>query len=276
MWPEASTLSIVPCVILLNMSALLEKLHLTSKSTKSPTKEPDAESLKELRKKYDDAEQGHVFHYYDELDKSGKAALYSQLSDIDPERVNEIVKDVLHPQKADKDDTPAKPEPLPESACASIIDSNASDVESWERYGLQQIAENKVGVVLMAGGQGTRLGSSAPKGCYNIGLPSEKSLFQLQAERIIRIQALAAQVHAKSTAVVPWYIMTSGPTRAPTEAFFQKNNYFGLQKENVLFFEQGVLPCVSNDGKILLEDKSKVHVLMHTSALTDVQGICCS
>jgi len=54
--------------------------------------------------------------------------------------------------------------------------------------------------------------------------------------------------------------MTSGPTRGPTEEYFQKKNYFGLKKENIIIFEQGVLPCISNGGKILLESKSKVAV----------------
>jgi len=151
-------------------------------------------------------------------------------------------------------------EPLPESATASILDSPGSSIQSWHDSGLDLIGKDEVAVVLMAGGQGTRLGSSAPKGCFDVGLPSKKSLFQLQAERILKVQELAAKKASKSEAVVPWYVMTSGPTRAPTQQFFEEHNYFGLKKENVLFFEQGVLPCISNDGKILLESKSKVAV----------------
>ncbi|QPG96089.1 hypothetical protein C2857_003147 [Epichloe festucae Fl1] len=240
------------------MDKVKEVLHVGSKSKDGKPSEPSAEALADLKAKYTEAGQEHVLNFYDSLNSQDKAALYDQLSGFNPAYINEITKRALGETKSDSPDTL---EPLPESAQASILDSSADDIKKWYGSGLDLIGNNKVAVVLMAGGQGTRLGSSAPKGCYDIGLPSHKSLFQIQAQRIRKIQELAAKkVGADSSVVVPWYIMTSGPTRRPTEQFFEENNYFGLDKANIKIFEQGVLPCISDQGKILLESKGKVAV----------------
>ncbi|RPA98647.1 nucleotide-diphospho-sugar transferase [Choiromyces venosus 120613-1] len=219
--------------------------------------EPSPEAVEELKAKFGSVGQDHVFTFYNDLSVSEKAALFEQLSNMHPQRISVITKEALSPPPPAE--TP-KVEPLPEDATASIMDSAESDINGWYENGLKLIGQNEVAVVLMAGGQGTRLGSSAPKGCFDVGLPSKKSLFQLQAERIYKVQELGWKKAGNAKAVVPWYIMTSGPTRGPTEKFFQENNFFGLSKENVTFFEQGVLPCISNEGKIILESKSKVAV----------------
>ncbi|OAA62759.1 UTP-glucose-1-phosphate uridylyltransferase [Niveomyces insectorum RCEF 264] len=218
----------------------------------------------QLRAQYAAAGQDQVFAFYDHLPPADQAALVQQLAGFDPHRISALAKAALHPASADvAADTSLAP--LPDSATASLLDASPADVDTWYRAGLDLIARNQVAVVLMAGGQGTRLGSTAPKGCFDIGLPSHKSLFQIQAERIRRLQTLAGgqqhqQQQQQQPVVIPWYIMTSGPTRAATEAFFVANGYFGLDPSNVVFFEQGVLPCLSLDGRILLETPGRVAV----------------
>ncbi|ROV99325.1 hypothetical protein VSDG_03894 [Cytospora chrysosperma] len=243
------------------MEAIKQTLHIGTTATGAPPRVPSSEEVAALKQKYEKAGQEQVFTFYDSLSKDEQAHLYQQLAGFDPDYINTITHKALNPPQAD--DKKVELEPLPESATASIMDSDPKDLEKWYKSGLELTSQNKVAVVLMAGGQGTRLGSSAPKGCFDIGLPSHKSLFQIQAERIRRLQILAhkhAGLPAEQKVVVPWYVMTSGPTRGPTEAFFEENKYFGLEKENVMIFEQGVLPCISNDGKILLESKGKVAV----------------
>ncbi|KAI4216471.1 MAG: hypothetical protein LQ351_000960 [Letrouitia transgressa] len=238
---------------------ILEKLHITGGDSGGvPAKEPTEQELKELRETYTEAEQSHVLAFYDDLTVTEKAGLYESLKSITPQSVNDITQKAL--SFAQNKDEDIQLEPLPEAATASILDSKDDDIQSWYTRGLGLVAEGQVAVVLMAGGQGTRLGSLAPKGCFDIGLPSGKSLFQIQAERIWKVQQLAERESGKKDISIPWYIMTSGPTRKPTEQFFSENKYFGLRSDDVTIFEQGVLPCVSNDGKILLETKSKVAV----------------
>ncbi|OSD03311.1 nucleotide-diphospho-sugar transferase [Trametes coccinea BRFM310] len=219
-------------------------------------------SVDALRQRYEAAGQGHLFAFWDDLSESERQHLRAQLEALDIERVNRIYNRAVSSEKELKENAGKENiEPLPEDATDSVIGLPEKQRE-WREIGLQAIARGEVGVLLMAGGQGTRLGSSAPKGCYDIGLPSHKSLFQYQAERIARLQKVAEEAAGKpaGSVVIPWYVMTSGPTRQVTEAFFKQHNYFGLDPKNVIFFEQGTLPCLTMDGKVLLETRSRVAV----------------
>ncbi|EEQ86774.1 hypothetical protein RJZ56_006160 [Blastomyces dermatitidis] len=237
-----------------------DHLHIGAKEGAVLPREPSQDEIDSLKQKYDKAGQGQVFAFFDELKSTEKAQLFEQLSNFNPNRINELANKALNPAATSQDGKETTLEPLPESATASMIDSDTESLQRFYASGLQLIAANKVAVVLMAGGQGTRLGSAAPKGCFDIGLPSKKSLFQIQAERIVKLQKLARDSSGNKHVVIPWYVMTSGPTRQPTQSFFEEHNFFGLEKKNVIIFEQGVLPCISNEGKILMESKSKVAV----------------
>jgi UDP-N-acetylglucosamine/UDP-N-acetylgalactosamine diphosphorylase len=143
-------------------------------------------------------------------------------------------------------------EPLPPGICGSMSSLTSKDKVNYERSAFEAIIDGKMAVLLLAGGQGTRLGVPYPKGMYNVGLPSGKTLFQLQAERLLRLQNLAeAEIGRPVKSGIPWYIMTSASTIKPTEEFFKKNSYFGLDKKNVILFQQGTLPCFAFTGKQL-------------------------
>jgi UDP-N-acetylglucosamine/UDP-N-acetylgalactosamine diphosphorylase len=194
-----------------------------------------------LRARYDAAGQGHLFTFWPQLSESDRTTLAAQLEALDIERINRIYSKAVSAEQSASAAETGSIEPPPQGASDKVTPRSEKEAE-WRATGLAAVARGEVGVLLMAGGQGTRLGSSAPKGCYDIGLPSHKSLFQYQAERIARLQQVAQEETGKpvGSVVVPWYIMTSGPTRRDTEQFFKTNAYFGLKPDNVIFFEQGV------------------------------------
>src|SRR6187551_3785028 len=135
------------------MEAVKQALHIGN-----APQEPTPEQVSELKETYTSAGQSHVFSFYDSLSAAEKASLFKQLSGFDPAYINTIAAKALSPPKTESDDHgDAKLEPLPEKATASILDSSQDDIDKWYASGLDLIAAGKVAVVLMAGGQGTRL-----------------------------------------------------------------------------------------------------------------------
>lgn len=230
----------------------LEKLHLRS-SNEDSINPPSLDQIASLRQKYAEQTQEHVFTFFDSLSPSSQTKLYNQLLSLNPARLTSISETVLTPNSDPKSPIGIEHEPLPAESCASTLDASPEQLGEWYKAGLKAISEGKVAVLLMAGGQGTRLGSSAPKGCYDIGLPSGKSLFSLQAERLVKLQELAAEKFGDKTneVVIPWYIMTSGPTRKDTEDFLKSKNYFGLKVYVSLFQQQ----LISSPKMLLFSNK---------------------
>lgn len=179
--------------------------------------------------------QEHIFEAYQKLDDTGKEKLAAQIERIDWS----IVEMTGHKELAQER---GKLEPLSALEMTEIEQNKAK----YEGIGLDAIRAGKVGAVLLAGGQGTRLGSDGPKGKYNIGLTKEVFIF----ERLIRN---LLDVTDKAGCFVPLYVMTSDKNHEETVAFFEEKQYFGYPKDFVKFFKQEMAPSVDFQGKLYME-----------------------
>lgn len=203
-----------------------------------------------LLERLKDFGQEHCLDHWKDLNHEERDSLIKNIEALDLPRIDRILKQSLNAKGLPSPTI----EPVPEANVSVVEERTFEERERWWNSGLRAIAEGKLAVLLLSGGQGTRLGTSEPKGCFNIGLPSGKSLFQLHAERILRIQNLASNASSTGRKVkIPWYIMTSPFTHDATQQFFESLKFFGLEQEQVIFFQQGTLPCISKQGKFIME-----------------------
>uniref|UniRef100_A0A8D9BGJ2 UDP-N-acetylglucosamine diphosphorylase n=1 Tax=Cacopsylla melanoneura TaxID=428564 RepID=A0A8D9BGJ2_9HEMI len=178
-------------------------------------------------------------------------------SDIDLAEASKYYEQACAVSQAPEQFTQDSVHVVPQQCLGQVSTTDDETLSKYRDIGLELISKGEVGVLLLAGGQGTRLGVDYPKGMFNVGLPSGKSLFQIQAEKISKVESLAKEKFA-SKCVLPWYIMTSEFTTASTREFFSKHAYFGLDPEQVVLFQQRSLPCFSLTGSLLFESPDRV------------------
>ncbi len=197
--------------------------------------EKELGEIKAVLKKYG---QEHLLNNFENLDEAHKKELLKEIKGINFELVTSLYDSTKKEKKNTKDEIT----PIDYLDKFKLGDK----YKYYENIGKKAIKEGELAVVTMAGGQGTRLGHNGPKGTYDIGLDSHKSLFELLSDGI--------KEEAKKYGVtIPWFIMTSRENNKATIEFFEKHKYFGYQKDkNIFFFIQGELPMMDTEGKILI------------------------
>ena len=203
------------------------------------------EKFEQVEKKLKKAGQEHLLKYYERItDDKKKENFLNSILTIDFDAINEIYLD----SKKNITNKDFVIEPI------KFIDKEKIDEKEYAEYeklGKDIIKSGKLAVVTMAGGQGTRLGHTGPKGTFDLGLESHKSIFEILCDTL-------KSENERYGVSVPWYIMTSDENNAETVEFFEKHNYFGYNKGDIFFFTQSKLPMVDTNGKCLIDEKGNI------------------
>lgn len=181
--------------------------------------------------------QEHVIAYWNKLSKSERAGLLEQIAKINP-------KSIRYCQAALK--RGAEAVDSSKGQAPKVAELKGAKLKRAIAAGERELKSGRVAALLVAGGQGSRLGYDGPKGCYSIGPVTGASLFYFHARKI-----LARSIRYGAT--IPFYVMTSEANHDATVRCFEENEYFGLNPDDVFFFTQGMWPGMSADGKIILD-----------------------
>lgn len=235
----------------------------------------DAAQFEQARRELSEHHQEHVLTYWPELSYEQRERLLEQVRELDWSRINPWVQTLVnHPAEYRFKEADLVP--------ATAYRTGPHDPNERQKYaqairlGNELISSGKVAGLLVAGGQGTRLGFDGPKGDYPISPVKQKTLFRIFAETI-------AAVSQRYGAICPWYVMTSPLNHAATIRIFESNRFFGLDPRNVFIFQQGTLPNFDHHGRILLADKGEIarspdghggciNALRHSGALADMKA----
>lgn len=192
--------------------------------------------------------QDHLVAFWDSLNVSQRKTLEAQLRSIHFAKLDGLKKG--QDESPDWADLSSRAEPPP---AILLGDAHSNEKRKQaKRIGEQALRTGKLAMILVAGGQGTRLGFDLPKGMFRIGPLSNRSLFEMHVDRL---RAVMKEYHVS----IPLYIMTSPLTDVRTRLFFSENDSFGLGSDQLRIFCQGTMPAVHIDtGQILLSDRDKI------------------
>ena len=185
--------------------------------------------------------QEHILELMSKLKDIQKQEIIDQILKIDFDKISELYENTKKVKEIDQNQiTPI-----------NYIDKEKIDIkekEELQKLGEQLIKNDQYAVVTMAGGQGTRLGFSGPKGTYKLDIGEKgKYIFEILADNLKKSKKLYNMLPY-------WYIMTSSENNKQTIDFFEKHNYFEYNKEKVKFFKQASIPMLTKEGKLVLEN----------------------
>jgi UDP-N-acetylglucosamine/UDP-N-acetylgalactosamine diphosphorylase len=186
--------------------------------------------------------QDHVLRWWDDLTEPERAELLEQVEALDLEQLQQLY---AQKDRAFELPSPERIQPV-RVARASERDGEVT------RHGDASLVRGEVAVLIVAGGQASRLGVDFPKGMFPIGPVTNKTLFQIHAEKTLAVSR-------RHETTVPFLVMTSPATHEETVSFFESNHYFGLPADQVHFFRQGTMPALDiATGKLLLEKRGRL------------------
>ncbi|HUT10648.1 MAG TPA: UDPGP type 1 family protein [Thermoguttaceae bacterium] len=193
--------------------------------------------------------QEHVLRWWPDLDPARRERLCRQVRGIDLELVQRLFRRTHSVENAPPSSEAIRPvdaTPIPTSSGQDRREQQAADL------GRRALEAGQVAVVLVAGGQGTRLGHPGPKGTFPIGPVSGKSLFQIHAEKVL---ALGRRYGVR----LPLYIMTSPENDGAAREFFSRHAFFALDRDQVVFFRQGTMPALDrHTGRVLVDENYRL------------------
>ena len=179
--------------------------------------------------------QQHVLRYFDQLDPAQQQRLLAQIATLDLQWVKRVF--AAEPEAVTAGDI---------APCDDVVRPGDPRDDEARELGLQALAAGGIAALVVAGGQGSRLGFDGPKGAFPIGAVSGHTLFQIHAERLLA----AGRRHG---VVPPLYLMTSEANHDDTCALFEQHQNFGLPADRLLIFPQGMAPAVDEQCQLLLD-----------------------